>query len=112
MKTADGFARCAEQNRRFGFVKSKQIDSSMLNVGRSQGDGLVGDVGVSLALTDGFDAQRNLLVTARHSRDRTWHGGGEQQGPPSFWRGVEDFFELLPEAHVQHLVRLVEDYYA
>ena len=50
------------------------------------------------------------LVALGQGHDRARHGGREHQRAPRVRRGVEDFLEVLAEAHVEHLVRLVEDY--
>ena len=47
-------------------------------------------------------------VLARHLLDPRRHGGREQHGLGLVRQGVEDGVEVLGEAHVEHLVGLVE----
>jgi hypothetical protein len=41
--------------------------------------------------------------------DATWHGGREEHGLSFVWGSRQDRFEIFGEAHVEHLVCLVED---
>ena len=50
MQMADIVARGAEQHRGFGFVEAEQIDDGMFDVGRGDGDGLIGDVAMAAIL--------------------------------------------------------------
>ena len=83
----------------------------MLDVRRRHRHGLVGNVLMPLIVAKGLDAQRVLLVALRERHDRPRHGCREQQGAPFLRRGIEDLFKLLAEAHVEHLVGLVEHRY-
>ena len=109
VEAADGVAGGAEQDGRLGLVHAQQVDDGMLDVGRGDGHRLVGDVGMALLVAQRLDPQRILLVALGERDDRARHGGGEEQGAAALGRGrVEDFLELLAEAHVEHLVGLVE----
>ena len=65
-----------------------------------------------LIVAEGLDAQRVLLVALGERDDRPRHGCREQQGAAFLRRGIEDLFKLLAEAHVEHLVGLVEHRHA
>ena len=53
-------------------------------------------------------ALRVVQVPSRHGQDPRRHGGGEQGGLPRFRGAVENGVQILGEAHVEHLVGLVE----
>ena len=57
---------------------------------------------------DRADPQRVALIAAGQRDDRLGQGGGEQQGPALGRGAIEDLLQLLAEAHVEHLVGLVE----
>ena len=103
-----GLARRAEQDGGGRFMEAQQVHHRMLDVGRRHRDGLVGDVGVAFAVAGGLDAQRAALVALGQRQDGPRHGGGKQQRAPAFRRRVEQLLQLLAEAHVQHLVGLVQ----
>ncbi len=63
---------------------------------------------MAAVLADRRDAQRVLLVALGERDDRARHGGREQQRAARVRRGVEDLLEIVAEAHVEHLVGLVE----
>jgi hypothetical protein len=109
MQPADAFAGGAEQHRRLGFVEAQQVDHRVLDLGRRHGHRLVGDVAVPAVVADGRDAQRVLLVAPRELGNRPRHRRREQQRAPGLGSRVEDLLEVLAEAHVEHLVGLVED---
>src|SRR6185295_17572702 len=52
--------------------------------------------------------QRVALIAAGERDDRLGHGRREEQRAPRRRRRVEYFLEVLAEAHVEHLVGLVE----
>ena len=60
-------------------------------------------------LADRRDAQRILLVAFGERDDGPRHGRGEEEGAAPGGGGVENLLEILAKAHVEHLVRLVED---
>ena len=60
-------------------------------------------------LADGGNAQRIELVPPCQRLDRARHCSGEQQRAAGLRRRIEQRFELLAKAHVQHLVGLVEN---
>src|SRR3546814_11707332 len=49
-----------------------------------------------------------LLVALGERHDRLGHGGGEEEGAAAFGRAVENFLQILAEAHVEHLVGFVQ----
>ena len=102
------FAGCTEQDGRFRLVKTQQVDHRVLDLGRGDGHGLVGDVAVAAAFADRRDAQRLVLVAAGERLDRARHGGREQQRAAGVGGGIEDRLELLAEAHVEHLVGFIQ----
>ena len=99
----------AEQHGGFGFVITQQVHHRVLHFGRGDGDSLVLDVAVTAILAHGGDPQRIVLIALRQRDDRTGHRGREQQRAAGLRCGVEDLFQILAEAHVQHLVRFVEN---
>jgi hypothetical protein len=55
-------ARGAEQDRGLGFVEAQQVDHRVLDLGRRDGDRLIGDVAVAALVARRLDAQRVALV--------------------------------------------------
>ena len=80
----------------------------MFDIGGGDGDRLILDVAVATRLTDGRDAQRVILVALGERDDRLGHGRREHQRAAFGRRRIEDLLEVFAEAHVEHLVRLVE----
>ena len=80
-------------------------------VGAGHEVGALADLG-GLAGGDGLpvdlDADRVLEVALGDRGDAGRHGGREQDGLPLERAGVEDGVDVLGEAHVEHLVGLVE----
>ena len=37
------------------------------------------------------------------------HGGGKEQRLPFAWRQIDDFFNVIDEAHIQHPVYFIEN---
>ena len=58
-----------------------------------------------------LDAHRIGQVAFRDAVDPTRHGRREQHGLAAVGCGLEDRLDVLGEAHVEHLVRLVEDHH-
>ena len=74
VEMADIVARRAEQHRRLRLVQAQQVDHRMLDIGRRDGDRLVGDVAMAAILADRRDAQGVALVALgeRDDRLRAW----------------------------------------
>jgi hypothetical protein len=112
VQPADVVARRAEQHGRFRLVEAQQVDHRVLDVVGRDGDRLIADVAMALALVDRRDAQRIALILLGQRRDRARHGGGKQQGAALGRSGVEQFFQVFAEAHVEHFVGFVEHHEA
>ena len=108
VEVADIVAGGAEQHRRFRLMEAQQVDYRVLDVGRGDGDGLIGDVAMALPVFDGGDAQGVALIALGQRDDGLGHGGREQQRAAAGRGGVEDFLEVVAEAHVEHLVGFIE----
>ncbi len=79
VQVPDIVARGAEQHRRFGLVKAQQVDHRVLDLGRGDGDRLVGDIAVAAILAHGRDPQRIALVPPGQGHNRLGHGRRKQQ---------------------------------
>ena len=71
-------------------------------------DGAIFDVGMAAFVARDLDAKRVLLVVLRQGDDAVRQGRREQQGAAVGRRGLEDEFQILAKAQVEHLVGLVE----
>ena len=89
-------------------VIAQQVDDGLFRLARIDAHGAVIDVGMAAGVAHRLDAQGVALVFSGQRDDALRHGRGEQQRAAAFGRGVEDEFEILAEAHVEHLVGLVE----
>ncbi len=101
-------ARGAEHERGTHLVEAQHVDDGVLDVVRGDADGAIFDVGVLLVAPQRLDADGVALVTARQALDLARHSGGEQQRLARLRRRVEDELQILAEAQVEHLVRLVQ----
>ena len=108
MQAPDIVARGAEQDRGFRFVQPQQVDHGVFDVGRGHGHRLVADIAVAAFGRDRRYAQSICLVAPGQRGNRGRHRRREQHRA-AFGRGaVENFLEVFAEAHVEHLVGLVE----
>ena len=89
-------------------MEAEEVDDREIALARDDGDDLVLDVAVAAAVGGGGDAQGVALVALGERGDRLGDGGGEQEGAAVAGSGVEQALEVLAEAHVEHLVGLVE----
>ena len=81
----------------------------MFDLVRGDAIGAVFDVGVLARLVGRVDPHRVLLIAFGQGGDVARDGGREQQGAAALRRLVQDVFQVFAEAHVQHLVGLVQD---
>ena len=56
----------------------------------------------------GGDAQGVALIAFGERDNRLWHRGGKQQRAPFGRRRVEQFFEIITKAHVEHFIGFIE----
>ena len=68
------------------------------------------DVCIRLTRTASLDVQRVGLETIGELLHRLRKGRGDEMALPLFGKLLEDRVEFLAKAHVEHLVRLVEDH--
>ena len=108
MQPAHAFPRRAEHQAGPRFEVAQHVDRRALRVVRRHGDGAVLDVAMRLVASAHVDAQRVPLVAPGEGGDLLRDGGGEQQRAPLARRRVQDELQVLAEAEVQHLVRLVQ----
>ncbi|MNQ88686.1 hypothetical protein D3C85_1039660 [compost metagenome] len=90
------------------FIEAQHVDDGVLDLVRSDAQGAVFDVAVRGAAVDGVDAHGVALIALGQQGDVAGDGGREQQGAALGRRLLEDVFQVLAEAHVEHLVGLVE----
>ena len=91
-------------------IEAQHVDDGVLDLVRRDADRPVLDVAMRLVRHQRVDAQGVALELARQGRDVARDGGREQQRAALRRRRVEDEFEVLAEAEVEHLVGLVEDH--
>ena len=98
------------EHQRVGAVEIQQrVDDGVFALGRRNGDELIVDIAVLLALAGGGDAQGVALEGCRQLRDGFGHGSREHQGAAGVRRRGEDELEILAKTEVEHLVGLIED---
>jgi len=105
---AHRLAGVGEDDRRRRLVIAQQIDDRRLDLLRHHPDRPMLDVGVAALAARHRDAQGVALIARRQLDDRLRQGRREQQRQSVLRRLVEDELEILAEAHVEHLVGLVE----
>ena len=89
-------------------VEAQDVDDGGLGVLRRHPHRLIGDVGVLAPVRQGRHAHGVALVALRQRDDRRRHRGREHQRAPPLGRLLQHELQILAEAEVQHLVRLVE----
>ena len=109
VQRTDAFTGVGEHQRAGAFEEAQQVDDRVLDLVRGDADGAIFDVAVRLVAADRVDADGVVLVALGQLHDVTRQGGREQQGAALGLGGVEDELQVFAEAHVQHLVGLVED---
>ena len=108
VEVADIVARRAEQHRRLGLMQPQQVHDRVLDIGRGNGDRLIADVAMAAILPQRLDAQRIALIALGQRDDRLGHRRREHEGAAGRRRSVENLFEIVAEAHVEHFVGLIE----
>ena len=106
---AHRLSRRAEYERARRVGVAEHVHDRVLALARGDEVRAVRDVGVRLAGGRRGDARGLARVALRELDDRARERRREEHGPPVRRRGAEELLQLLPEAHVEHLVRLVED---
>ena len=92
------------------FEQTQDIDHRVLNLVWGDANDLILDIPVSLVAVDGVDPQGVGLIAAGEARDFLGDGRREHQGPTAFRRGVEDFFQVFPETHVEHFIGFIKNH--
>jgi len=109
MHGAHPVASVAEHQRARGLEKAQHVDHGQFDFVRRDADSAVFNVAVRLVAAHGVDAQGVALIALGQGRDVLGDRCREQQRAAVDRRGVEDLFQVFAEAHVEHLVGLVED---
>ena len=104
----DQVAPGAEDQRAGRFERPQHVDDGVLPLALRHHVSPVGDVLVGLPGWSGRDPHRLAGVGPGQLDDRLRQGGREEDGAPLSRRGLQDRLELLAEAHVEHLVGLIE----
>ena len=107
-EVGDPIARRAEHERPDGVVEPQHVHHVEIALALDDRHRAVLDVGVALVGGLRREAQRVLLELLRHRGDVARDGRGEQQRAALGGRRLEQLFDVLAEAHVEHLVGLVE----
>ena len=108
MQVAYIITRGAKQDRGFRFVEPQQVDHGVLDIRRSNGHGLIGNIAMTAIGVGSGNAQGIALVTLGQRDNRLGHGCREQQGAAAIRRGIQQFLKILTKAHVEHFVRFIE----
>ena len=101
-------ARGAEDHGPRRLEPAQGVDHGVFDLVGGDAIGTIFDVGVLTRLVGRVDAHRVLLIPLGQGDDLARDGGREQQGAAFGRRLVQDVLQILAEAHVQHLVGLVE----
>ena len=103
-----GFPRRTEYDRGARLMEPQHIDDGILGVARHDAHCAIVDVGVLLVAPRCLDANGVALIASGQRFYVARHGGRKQQRLSVRRRCVEDEFQILAEAEIEHLVRLVE----
>ena len=105
---ADGGAGIGKDDGRGRVVKAQQVDDGMFSIGRGHLHHLIGDVGVLGSARQRGHADRIALVLLGQFRDRRRDRGRKEQRPAIRRCRAQHELQILAEAEIQHLVRLVQ----
>ena len=106
---ADIITRRAKQDRGFCLMQAQKIDHSIFDIGRRNGDNLIANVPVATVFTHRRNTQGVALIPFGQRHNLLGHCCRKHHRT-AFLRGsVEDFFQLITETHVEHLIGFVED---
>ena len=108
VQPANIVARGTEQQCGRRFVETQQIDHGGFDIGRRSGDALISDIGVGAGAASGGKAQRVFLIIAREFGNALGHGRRKHQGAAFGRRGIQDFFQILAEAHIEHFIGFIK----
>ena len=103
-----GHAGLAEDQRVARLIKPQQVDDGVFRVLGRDGQRAVGNVGMGVARGLRRHALRVALVGARQPLDIARHRGGEQQRATLFGQGLQDEFQIVSKAQIQHFVCFVQ----
>ncbi|MEY9666352.1 hypothetical protein ABIE80_005060 [Bradyrhizobium diazoefficiens] len=105
----DGIARAAEHQGARRLEEAQHVDHRVLDIGGSDPDRAILDIGVTAFVARDLDPERLLLILLGQRDDAARKGRREQQGAARLRRGLEDELHVLAKAEIEHLVGLVED---
>ena len=108
LEAADGLAGGAEHQRGATFEVTQHVDGGALDVVRGDRDGAVFDVAMWLVAAADVEAKAVALIATGEGGDLFRDGRRKQESAALGGRGVEEEFELVAKAHVEHLVGFVE----
>ena len=101
-------ARVAEHDGVLRVVEAQHVDDGVFAVDAGDAERLVVDVEMLFGFRGRIHPDCVALVAFRHAEDGLGHGGREHQRAALFGCCVENRFQLLAKAHLEHLVRFVE----
>jgi hypothetical protein len=108
LEMAHGVAGVAEHQRARRIMEAQQVDDGELGFLRVDPDGAIFDIGMAARAAGDLDAQRIVLVVLGELDDRLGQRRREQQALALGRRRLQDEFEIVAEAEIEHLVGLVE----
>ncbi|OIQ67005.1 hypothetical protein GALL_514230 [mine drainage metagenome] len=100
--------RRAEHQRGFRLIEAQHVDNRVLAVIGCHAQRAIFNIHMLLGVRCGLNPHRIALVFLRQRRNLARHGGRKHQGAAAFWRLGQDELQILAEAHVQHLIRLIQ----
>ena len=108
LHVADALAGAAEHQRGGRIKKAQEIDHGGFHPVACDAHSAIFDVGMALGFAQRLDAESITLIVARQCDDGLGQSRREQQRLALRRCGFENEFQILAEAHVEHLVRLVQ----
>ena len=105
----DGSTGRTEHQSICRIVVAQHIDDGVLAIGRCHVHGVILNIEMLLAFGRCRDANRIILVAGRERGDRARHRCREHQCLTGVRRSSENELQVIPEAHIQHFIGLIED---
>ena len=87
---------------------TQHIDHRPFDLVGGAADDAIFDIAMGFVQAGRIDPHRIALIAAREGGDIFCNGGREQQGPALDRRGIQNEFQIIAKAEIEHLVGLVQ----
>ena len=108
IEPTDIFAGRTEDQSARRIDVTQHIDHRPFDLIGGAADDTIFDIAMGFVQAGRIDPHRIALIAAREGGDIFCNGGREQQGPALDRRGIQNEFQIIAKAEIEHLVGLVQ----